>query len=130
MASWGAEGPRYGSIMGLFKLIVHNPKDCPNSALPVRCRRAIVLFLQATGEHSIFGWIFDELDQVVAAAVSLCSNLFSAKSVTRSGLTLFLTVAYVYEPGRGLPEMAGTPRGKIQNNPIQGRSYRKRPELS
>jgi hypothetical protein len=57
---------------------------------------AIVLFLQAADEQSLFGWIFDELDRAVAATVSLCSNLFSVKSFTRSGLTLFLTVAYVY----------------------------------
>ena len=56
----------------------------------------IVFLLQAADEHSFFGWIFDQLDQLVAATVLLCSNLFSVKSVTRSGLTLFLTVAYVY----------------------------------
>jgi hypothetical protein len=39
---------------------------------------------------------FDQLDQIVVATVLLCSNLFSVKSVTRSGLTLFFTVAYVY----------------------------------
>src|SRR6202044_152301 len=57
---------------------------------------AIVFLLQAADEHSLFGWIFDQLDHLVAATVLLCSNLFSVKSFTRSGLTLFLTVAYVY----------------------------------
>jgi hypothetical protein len=52
--------------------------------------------LQAVDEHSFFGWIFDQLDHLVAATVLLCSNLFSVKSFTRSGLTIFLTVAYVY----------------------------------
>jgi hypothetical protein len=56
----------------------------------------IVFLLQAADEHSVFGWIFDQLDHLVAATVVLCSNLFSVKSFTRSGLTLFLTVAYVY----------------------------------
>ena len=56
----------------------------------------IVLLLQAADEHSLFGWIFDQLDQLVAATVLLCSNLFPVKSVTRSGLTLFFTVTYVY----------------------------------
>jgi hypothetical protein len=56
----------------------------------------IVLLLQAADEHSLFGWIFDQLDRLVAATVLLCSNLFSVKSFTRSGLTIFLTVAYVY----------------------------------
>ena len=56
----------------------------------------IVLSLQAADEHSFFGWIFDQLDQLVVATVLMCSNLFSVKSFTRSGLTFFLTVAYVY----------------------------------
>jgi hypothetical protein len=56
----------------------------------------IVLLLQAADEHSLFGWIFDQIDYLVAATVLLCSNLFSVKSFTRSGLTIFLTVAYVY----------------------------------
>jgi hypothetical protein len=56
----------------------------------------IVLLLQTADEHSLFGWIFDQLDQLVAATVLLCSSLFSVKSITRSGLTLFFTVAYVY----------------------------------
>src|ERR1700735_3206826 len=57
---------------------------------------AIVFLLQAADEHSLFGWIFDQLDHLVAATVLLCSNLFSAKSFTRSGLTIFLIVAYMY----------------------------------
>jgi hypothetical protein len=56
----------------------------------------IVLLLQAADEHSLFGLIFDQLDQLVAATVLLCSTLFLVKSVTRSGLPLFFTVAYVY----------------------------------
>ena len=36
----------------------------------------IVFLLQAADEHSFFGWIFDQLDQLVAATVLLCSNLF------------------------------------------------------
>src|ERR1700721_2147144 len=57
---------------------------------------AIVFLLQAADEHSLFGWIFDQIDYLVAATVLLCSNLFSVKSFTRSGLTIFLTVAYMY----------------------------------
>ena len=45
-------GLRYGSIMGLFKLLFQ-------FAVVV----AIVLFLQAADEQSLFGWIFDELDR-------------------------------------------------------------------
>jgi hypothetical protein len=56
----------------------------------------VVLLSQAADEHSFFGWVFQQLDELVAATVLLCSNLFSVKSFTRSGLILFLTVAYVY----------------------------------
>ena len=56
----------------------------------------IVFLLQAADEHTLFGGIFGQLDRLVAATVELCSNLFSVKSFTRSGLTIFLTVAYVY----------------------------------
>jgi hypothetical protein len=56
----------------------------------------IVFLLQAADEHSFFGRIFEKLDQLVEATVLFCSNLFSVKSFTRSGPTLFLTVAYVY----------------------------------
>ena len=84
-ASWGAEGPRYGSIMDLFKLLASAIRRIVRFPLfQFAVVVAIVLFLQAADEHSLFGWIFDELDQVVAATVSLCSNLFSVKSFTRS----------------------------------------------
>ena len=83
--------------MGLFKLIASAIRRIVRFPLfQFAVVVAIVLFLQAADEHSLFGWMFDELDQAVAATVSLCSNLFSVKSFTRSGLTLFLTVAYVY----------------------------------
>jgi len=83
--------------MGLFKLIASTIRRIVRFPLfQFAVVVAIVLFLQAADEHALFGWMFDELDQAVAATVSLCSNLFSVKSFTRSGLTLFLTVAYVY----------------------------------
>src|ERR1700674_5077748 len=83
--------------MGLFKLIASAIRRIVRFPLfQFAVVVAIVLFLQAADEHSLFGLMFDELDQAVAATVSLCSNLFSVKSFTRSGLTLFLTVAYVY----------------------------------
>jgi hypothetical protein len=93
------EGPglRYGSIMGPFKLMASAIRRIVRFPLfQFAVVVAIVLLLQAADEHSLVGWISDELDQAVAATVSLCSNLFSVKSFTRSGLTLFLTVAYVY----------------------------------
>jgi hypothetical protein len=64
------------------------------STIPRDQSRRIVLLLQAADEHSFLGWIFDRLDQLVAATVLPCSNLFTVKSFTRSGLTVFLTVAY------------------------------------
>jgi hypothetical protein len=83
--------------MGLFKLLASAIRRIVRFPLfQFAAVVAIVLFLQAADEQSLFGWIFDELDRAVAATVSLCSNLFSVKSFTRSGLTLFLTVAYVY----------------------------------
>jgi hypothetical protein len=83
--------------MGLFKLLASAIRRIVRFPLfQFAVVVAIVLFLQAADEQSLFGWIFDELDRAVAATVSLCSNLFSVKSFTRSGLTLFLTVAYVY----------------------------------
>jgi hypothetical protein len=57
---------------------------------------AIVLFLQAADEHSFPGRVFDQLDRLVEATVQLCSSLFSVKSVTRSALTLFFSIAYTY----------------------------------
>jgi hypothetical protein len=83
--------------MGLFKLLASAIRRIVRLPLfQFAVVLAIVLFLQAADEQSLFGWIFDELDRAVVATVSLCSNLFSVKSFTRSGLTLFLTVAYVY----------------------------------
>jgi hypothetical protein len=57
---------------------------------------AIVLFLQAADEHSFPGRLFDQLDRLVEATVQLCSSLFSVRSVSRSGLTLFFSIAYTY----------------------------------
>ena len=42
------------------------------------------------------GRIFGQLDRLVEATVQLCSSLFSVKSVTRSRLTLFFSIAYIY----------------------------------
>jgi len=57
---------------------------------------AIVLFLQAAEDNSLYGKIFDGLDKLTDASVRLFSELFSVKSFTRSGLTAGLMIAYVY----------------------------------
>ena len=56
----------------------------------------IILLLQAADDNSIFGRVFDALDKLVAATVSLVSNVFQMKSFTRSWLTAGLMIAYVY----------------------------------
>ena len=57
---------------------------------------AIVLFLQAADDRSVFGRLFDSLDAAVSATVALSSELFPVKSFTRSGLTAGLMIGYVY----------------------------------
>jgi hypothetical protein len=56
----------------------------------------IILFLQAADDNSVFGRIFDGLDRLVNASVTLFSELFAVKSFTRSGLTAGLMIGYVY----------------------------------
>jgi hypothetical protein len=57
---------------------------------------AIILVLQAADDNSLFGRIFNGLDQLVDASVRLFSELFAVKSFTRSGLTAGLMIGYVY----------------------------------
>jgi hypothetical protein len=57
---------------------------------------AIILVLQAADDNSLFGRIFNTLDQLVDASVRLSSELFAVKSFTRSGLTAGLMIGYVY----------------------------------
>lgn len=56
----------------------------------------IILLLQAASDKSVFGQIFNSLDELVDATVRLCSELFQVKSFTRSGLTAGLMIGYVY----------------------------------
>jgi len=57
---------------------------------------ALILWLQAAAENSVLGSIFDVLDTLVEATVTLCAQIFSVKSFTRSWLTFGFMVAYVY----------------------------------
>jgi hypothetical protein len=57
---------------------------------------AVILFLQAADDRSVFGRLFDSLDALVGSTLVLLSELFTVKSFTRSGLTAGLMIAYVY----------------------------------
>ncbi len=57
---------------------------------------AIILFLQAAEDNSLYGKIFDGLDTLTDHSVQLISQLFTVKSFTRSGLTAGLMIGYVY----------------------------------
>ena len=63
---------------------------------------AIILFLQAAGDTTLFGKIFDLLDELVSASVQLFGQLFEVKSFTRSWLTAGLMIAYVYAWRKGV----------------------------
>jgi hypothetical protein len=57
---------------------------------------AIILLWQAADDNSLAGQIFNGLDRLVDATLTLLSGLFRVKSFTRSGLTAVLMIAYVY----------------------------------
>jgi hypothetical protein len=57
---------------------------------------AVILFLQAADDKSLFGQIYYGLDKIVEATVALVSAAFSLKSFTKSWLTTGLWIGYVY----------------------------------
>jgi hypothetical protein len=57
---------------------------------------AVILFLQAANETSAFGRIFSGLDRLVDATVQLFAAVFSVRSFTKSWLTSFFWIGYVY----------------------------------
>ena len=57
---------------------------------------AVILFLQAADETSAFGRIFSGLDKLVDATVQLFAAVFSVRSFTKSWLTSFFWIGYVY----------------------------------
>jgi hypothetical protein len=57
---------------------------------------AVILFLQAADDQSLFGQIYYGLDKMVEATVALISAAFSLKSFTKSWLTTGLWIGYVY----------------------------------
>jgi hypothetical protein len=57
---------------------------------------AVILWLQAAGDTSAMGQIFNGLDHLVEATVRLFSAVFNVKSFTKSWLTSGFWIAYVY----------------------------------
>ena len=60
---------------------------------------AIILWLQAADDNSVFGEIFAGLDKLVESTVQMVSAIFTVKSFTRSWLTFGFMIAYVYLAG-------------------------------
>jgi hypothetical protein len=60
---------------------------------------AIILWLQAADDKSVFGQIFNALDKLVESTVQMVSGIFAVKSFTRSWLTFGFMIAYVYLAG-------------------------------
>jgi hypothetical protein len=56
----------------------------------------VILFLQAADDQSIRGQVFNGLDKLVSATMSLIVSVFDVKSFTRSWLTSGFWIAYVY----------------------------------
>jgi hypothetical protein len=57
---------------------------------------AVILWLRAAPDDSVFGRIFEALDRLVDFTVRMCSTLFNVKSFTKSWLTSGFMIAYVY----------------------------------
>ncbi|WP_291687947.1 hypothetical protein [Bradyrhizobium sp.] len=60
---------------------------------------AVILWLQAADDRSIFGQIFNGLDKLVDATVQLFSAVFTVKSFTKSWLISGFMIAYLYLAG-------------------------------
>ena len=60
---------------------------------------AVILWLQAADDKSIFGQVFYGLDKLVESTVETVSAIFTVKSFTRSWLTFGFMIAYVYLAG-------------------------------
>jgi hypothetical protein len=60
---------------------------------------ALILWLQAADDKTLFGRIFYGLDKLVESTVEMVSAIFTVKSFTRSWLTFGFMIAYVYLAG-------------------------------
>src|SRR5579864_2454630 len=57
---------------------------------------ALITFLQAADDNTVFGHIFNILDKLVDSTVRLISAIFNVKSFTKSWLISGFMIAYVY----------------------------------
>jgi hypothetical protein len=57
---------------------------------------ALITFLQAADDNTVFGQIFNILDRLVDQTVRLISAIFNVKAFTRSWLISGFMIAYVY----------------------------------
>jgi hypothetical protein len=60
---------------------------------------AVILWLQAANEKSIFGQIFNGLDKLADSSVQLLSTAFTIKSFTKAWLISGFMIAFVYLAG-------------------------------
>src|SRR5580704_13523632 len=60
---------------------------------------ALILWLQAADDKTLFGRIFYGLDKLVESTVEMVSTIFTVKSFTRSWVTFGFMIAYVYLAG-------------------------------
>jgi hypothetical protein len=83
--------------MGMIKLLATPLRAIVRFPLfQLLCVVAVILWLQAAGENSVSGQIFDVLDKLVDATVRLIGGVFNLKSFTRSWLISGFMIAYVY----------------------------------
>jgi hypothetical protein len=57
---------------------------------------ALITFLQAADDNTVFGQLFNILDKLVDSTVRLISAIFNVKSFTKSWLISGFMIAYVY----------------------------------
>ena len=57
---------------------------------------ALITFLQAADDNTVFGQLFNVLDKLVDSTVRLISAIFNVKSFTKSWLISGFMIAYVY----------------------------------
>src|ERR1039457_1494901 len=93
----GFPGVAAGASMGMIRLLTAPIRSIVRSPLfQLAVVVAIILLLQAADDNSLAGQIFNGLDRLVDATLTLLSGLFRVKSFTRSGLTAGLMIAYVF----------------------------------
>jgi hypothetical protein len=60
---------------------------------------AAILWLQAAGDTSMLGQIYNAIDRLVDFTVQRCATIFEIKSFTKAWLTTGFWIAYVYLAG-------------------------------